>query len=103
MGTLCWNCASIAKCPVASGKISRCSRFNPYLSVEEFCIELGIKHWQFKERTQNESSFKGLQKDARAKGIVIIKDYSPNKLKITWVIYKVKIWSDLLWDFSSVP
>ena len=87
----CWECANIAKCEYASGKITRCNRFNPYLSVEEFCIELGISVRQFKDRTQNGKSIKGLQKDARAKGIVIMKDYYDKKKKYKWVIYKVKM------------
>lgn len=82
----CWDCANIAKCKYASGKITRCNRFNPYLSVEEFCTELGIS-----VRTFYRMSLAGLQKDARAKGIVIMKDYYDKKKKYKWVIYKVKM------------
>lgn len=87
----CWDCANIAKCKYASGRVSRCNLFNPYLSVEEFCLEMGISFWEFRNRTFNESVLKRLQNDALKKGIKIIKDWSLNKKVFKWVIYKVKM------------
>jgi len=91
MSKCCWDCANIAKCKYASGKITRCNLFNPYLTIEEFCAEMGMSHRAFFDRTRNGRSIAGLRKDAREKGIVIIKDWYLKKKKFKWVIYKVKM------------
>ncbi len=91
MSKYCWNCANIGKCRHASGKITHCKYFNPYLSVTEFCAELGISVHSFFDRTRKGRSIAGLQKDARKKGIVILKDYHDKKKHYKWVIYKVKM------------
>jgi hypothetical protein len=91
MAKYCWYCANIAKCKYASGKITRCNLFNPYLSVKEFCAEMGFSVRTFSRRTQNNKSLAGIRKDAREKGIIIIKDWYDQKRKFRWVIYKVKM------------
>jgi len=52
---------------------------------------MGMSHRAFFDRTRNGRSIAGLRKDAREKGIVIIKDWYLKKKKFKWVIYKVKM------------
>lgn len=91
MSKYCWHCANIGKCKYASGKIIRCNQFNPYMTLEELCAELGLTVWKFNYITRNGKSIAGIQRDAREKGIIVTKDYSMKKKKFSWVIYRKKM------------
>lgn len=91
MAKYCWDCANIGRCKYASGKVISCNRFNPYLTLEEFCVEMGMSVKMFYYYTRGGRSISSIQRDARAKGIIVIKDYSMKKKKIRWVIYRKKM------------
>lgn len=54
-------------------------------------MEMGLTIRQFNYLTRNGKSIVGIKRDAREKGIILLKEYSMTEKKFRWIIYKVKM------------